>query len=246
MFGPLVPILAVFAAPPAIELNPRVDLDHRVMRDLHTHVDRALECAKTGAWNEAVAHSDLVLSIGSLGYKVRFEDGNERDRAKLEKAVEDAARMWEEVLDYQVDFVPDEDGPIQITFMNSVRRGGRDVGGSVQWRRDVVENSAGEFRCVLDAKVSIRTKKLDGRAMSADHLRHVAAHELGHVLGLGESAHVGDIMGPLDFARPAKRIGSDESEALRIVRERALAVRRASLVSALQELEGYNLPRASR
>lgn len=222
------------------------EIDGLVMPELRAQLDVAHQSVNRGEWSRGLAHSNAVLMLQGLDYSVDLNQVPEPDRKKCIESLEAAMSQWSGALGDQIRFNRVESGGIVIIFQPDLSSRGRAVGGHTKWRRDVRIAPSGELQPVLEASIWIRTLQPGGRPMSFDHLRHIASHELGHVLGLADSPRIGDVMGPLDLGRPVKSIGKREIEALRAIRERALELRRECLVSALQELEGYNLARAAR
>ena len=87
-----------------------------------------------------------------------------------------------------------------------------------------VQNSA-KVRHLKKMGLNVR-RKPNGRPLSFEQLRACAAHELGHVLGLDDSPNNGDLMGRMDFNRPATFIRSEEVSMLIDARQEASAIRR--------------------
>lgn len=222
------------------------ELRSLVMPELHAQVEVAHESVRRGEWSRGLAHSNAVLMLQGIEYSVDLERVPESEQKRCVDALNAAIAQWSEALNGQVRFTRIDTGGIVITFQPDLESRGRPVGGHTKWRRDVKVGANGELQPTLEASIWIRTRQPSGRQMSFDHLRHISSHELGHVLGLADSNRIGDVMGPLDLGRPARAIAQREIEALRAIRERALDLRRECLVSALQELEGYNLARAAR
>lgn len=242
----LIAGLAVaLAAREPVATAPYVASD-RVLPEVHAQVDQATESYESGDWNRTIARSNVVLFVEAIRYKVEFNGTRERDVERQRDALRQAIEMWEEALGHEVQFVEDPEAIVTVTFQDSVQNRGQDVGGHIKWRRDISVLPSGDYAPNVKADIWIRTKQPNGRSMTVEAMKHVAGHELGHVLGMSDSRTVGDIMGPLDLRRPTKQLGQSEIEALRSVRLRAADLRRASLVSAIRELEGYNSTRAAR
>lgn len=243
-FGPLLAALTTFGNSDFPDVDVR---DARVLPDIQRHLTLADQSFKNGDWNTARAYSESMLLLGDVRYQVSYEGANERSRSQGERALKEAMAMWEAASEYQVTFTEVSTNPtVLIRFAPEVESRGRDVGGHVQWRRGIKKNEVGEIVAHAEFEIWIRTVQPNGKPMRLDHMRHVAAHELGHVLGMNDSSREGDIMGPLNLGRPAQKLQREEVESLQRMRQRALNVRRASLITAIYELEGYNLQRASR
>lgn len=246
MIANFVAILTGLNAAPSASLSSTAELELRVMPEMRRHVQLASNCFREQKWNESIAYADSVLLLGSTNYSVQFDSSSKNDETKCRNAVGQAVSMWESALDHQVQFTESSQPNIQFRFEKEVKSANREIGGHVQWSRSVAANSAGEFVPKLTATIWVRTSQPDGKPMKPEHLRHVIAHELGHILGLNDSKVVGEVMGPLDLRRPAKKLAINETQAITTIRNQALQMRKACLLSSLEELEGYNLPRATR
>jgi hypothetical protein len=240
-------VLTSLSLTPAGNLSPIDESDPRIQSDVYGHLRQAHRWAKFGRWQQALAHADAILCLDDLGYTIEFEGFSSKDRARSERSLQEAIKLWEVSLEDQIKFRRSEDKPIlTVHFQDAVISNGQHVGGHAKWLRTVEELPGREYRMNLNATIWIRTRQPNGKKMTFEQLRHVAAHELGHVLGLADSPCDTDIMGPLHLEVPVTKISDDERNSIRKVRDRALELRRASLISALMELEGYNLKSASR
>jgi hypothetical protein len=246
MIANALAILTGLSVTPSASLSSPAELELRVMPELRRHAQMASDCFHDQNWNKSIAHADTVLLLGSTSYSIQFDSSSKEDEKKCRDAVGQAVSMWESALEHQVQFAESSEPNIQFRFEKEVKSANREVGGHVQWNRSVSANSAGEYVPKLTATIWVRTDQPNGKAMKPDHLKHVIAHELGHILGLNDSKRVGDIMGPLDLKSPAKSLAKNEIQAISTIRNQALQMRKACLLSALEELEGYNLPRATR
>jgi len=227
--------------------SPSSDASCRVLDDVERHLNSASQGLKDGRWSKALAHIDVVAPIGKIKYRVEI-DQDAGDKTVIREALKSAEAIWEAALNGQVDFVEDADSTgMVIRFQRTVQMNGREVGGHTKWTRAIYTSAEGESRGEVKANVWARTTApVSGKPLTKAQLAHVVAHEIGHLVGLGDSPNRGDVMATLDLNAPASRLGAEELEAVRTMRERAFELRQESLKSALRELEGYNLPRASR
>ena len=243
---PIASFVTVWMMGPEFNSSVRIEPNHRLLPELYRHIELAGERLQSGDWNEALAHSNTAAVVGEIAYQVNWGEANPKEVTKRKRAINDAMHQWETVLGGQIQFVDAPTEGIHINFRDSLQSNGRDTGGHAEWRRQVSQSPSGEYVSQLTGDIDIRWLQPNGKPMTFDQLRHIAMHEIGHVLGMADSGHVGDIMGPLDLSRPAKKLAPAEVEAMLTLRERALALRKVSLVSALRDLEGYTLPRATR
>jgi predicted Zn-dependent protease len=211
----------------------------QILPDMMQHLDCAKSYARRGDYEVAVAHADIVLLNHRV--KVYMDKGRtDSDTATLcQQALEGAMTMWQAALSDDVRFetvTSDKEADIVVRFDSDVVSGsGREVGGTVNWSRSVVSDSSGTHG-IVKAQIRVRTHCPGSGRMNLEQMRHVACHELGHVLGLGDSPRVGDIMGPLDLRRPVTAIGTEEVDALRAIRDSANEVRRDALQKFLMHL----------
>ncbi len=231
-------------APPPADLGAP---DPRIQPEVYRHLDESRRHIRNGNWQLAMAHSEAVLCIDEIRYAVTFENADAQTESRCRKAIDAATQLWEQSLGNQVDFRESYVDPIvHIVFKESVMTRGRDVGGHVKWTRSIERLPGDQYRMYLRADIQVRTRQPNGHKMSEKHLTHVAMHELGHVLGLSDSLEVGDVMGPLALQEPVSAPQKHELRSILRIRETALELRRACLVTGIMELEGYNLARESR
>ncbi len=199
-----------------------------VLPEVYQHLEFARKCLDQGNVDATVASSDLIL----LPHIKVYVD----DRAAPSRAVEalrDAQTAWERALGQEVHFVsvpsPGQ-ADVTIHYASTMRREGRDVGGFATWKRSVRKATWG-YDSRLTADIELRLDQPNGQPMTRPQLHHAAMHELGHILGLDDSAQVGEIMGPLLLSRPAERLANGEIQALCEVRAQAQSVRMSALFS---------------
>lgn len=195
-------------------------------------LDRAERSLQSGSFSEAMACTEAVLLKPTLNVNVKVQGLSDSESDQAEAVVSDALSAWEEALGYEVVFLRSEanEADVTISFAPSVRHLGREVAGVANWSRQVY-NWGGTFSTRVSADIKVRTTTIDGAAMSAACLKHATMHELGHVLGLSDSARVGDLMGPMDVSRPATGPSDRELSTLLGYRSRAVSAMQACLTA---------------
>lgn len=178
-----------------------------------------------GRYEAGLAASQVVL----LG-EVRYSTAAASDTAKA--VLLEAMREWELATDGEVKFVeaPAKEAKIMLSWADSLRKHGADVGGYAKWKRAVRRDGTGVLQPELSAQIELRLRLPDGRAMSRDQLKQCALHELGHILGLDDSRAKSEVMSPLDPARPITRPSPADVQALSALRLRASQLLRSATV----------------
>lgn len=193
---------------------------------LWDHLEHAQSCLADGRHVEAQAYAEMILLRKEVRYAVDYSTAPASVRADVETAVQDAIKVWEEALDGDVKYVPADwaYADVRIKFRESIRHYGVDVAGLATWTRHVTAWSQDRFFYQVRGDISIRTATPLGTDMSLDALRHSVIHELGHILGLQDSYRFGDVMAPLDLARPVTRPSELEVGMLQELRDEASMV----------------------
>ncbi len=219
----------------------------RVLPDVLEHLSLAESGAAHGRFNAALAHAQMVLLQDVVRYRIAFDDGSAPREAECREALNRAFDLWRSALQWEVDFQeagPGHQAELTVTFQQANPSRNRMSAGHIEWRRTVVLHGD-RFETKFEADIRIRTVRPGGRPMTVDQIAHAASHELGHVFGLKDSRKIGEIMGPLDLRRPARRLAARETEAIFELRRRARQIRGESLLAGLWGLEGYNRLRAA-
>jgi hypothetical protein len=212
--------------------EPKIVWGERLLPDMHQHLGYAQKSLQQGNWEVAIAHTEIAAPVGTLRYTLEHQSSSV-DSTMCQRALDQATQLWEDTIYGQVDFAESADQPsIRVYFQDSVVSKGREVGGHAKWTR-TVSSMFGDVKSELRAEIWVRTRQPNGRPMTLAQLKHVIAHEFGHLLGLSDSSRVGDIMGPLDLGRPAERPSFEEVVALRSLRDEAMSVKRNSLLWVL-------------
>lgn len=221
---PFITLLAVASF--AGERNPLIQ--NRV-NDL---LDRAETSMSSGRFEEAVACTEAILLKPIVNVYVDTKGLPDSEMEQAEEVTSKALSTWEESLNYEVTFMRSEESEadIKIGFRDSVYHLGRSVAGIAVWSRQVY-NWGNRFTSRVSAEIKIRTHDENGQLVSPEAMLQTSLHEVGHVLGLWDSARVGDVMGPLMVSRPVTKPTEREIEALLAVRNRAVYVSQGSLTA---------------
>ncbi|MCH7904125.1 MAG: matrixin family metalloprotease [Armatimonadetes bacterium] len=197
-----------------------------VQSRMYQHLDYAQDLVEKGRVNEAQAYAELMLMREDI--KVFVDRSNlPRDmRSDALRALMGAAELWESALNREVNFrfTTREEADVIVAYTGVMKFGGREAAGNARWSRQVQAWSNDRYTTRVTAYITLRTHKPNGGMMNYSQMRHTAAHEFGHILGLEDSGRQGDIMGPLLFNRPVMRASDREIEGLLAFRDQVRQV----------------------
>jgi|GEM_PF-1089562 len=219
----LLPILALGALSAAS--FARLDaLLAPVLPEVNKHLQEGQADIASNTMPMAKAHAQVVLLGKDLSVGVLFQNIPAAEHQHCLDALDSAMQEWNSVLGGTVNFTRANTGDftnITVRFRPKVVMKGEDVAGYVNWKRSIKTPTTGDPKGIFYADLQIREKQLDGSLMPLPAMRHAAMHELGHVLGLDDSSHVGDVMGPLDVENPVASPSDLEIATVKSLREKA-------------------------
>lgn len=192
--------------------SPEVGQNPLVQRNVYRDLMRGEQALAEGNWAKGAAYAELVLTPAPIRVHVDEAALSLFDRSSAYKILEDAAEVWTDASHGRVrfEFVNDEYAPVKLRFENTVLFNGLDAAGRAVWSRKVLDWGSGQYQSQISGTIQVRTFAPNGRAMSPAAIRHTAAHELGHLIGLWDSPTPGHIMGPVNPDSPALNPSTDE------------------------------------
>lgn len=199
--------------------------DRALLREVKQHLDLAKENALRGIASGALTHAAVVSPDRKIRIRVDCAEIRPSEQGPYRNALSGALALWENALGQKL-FEVTYTGVADVTmhFKPNVANNGTDVCGHTAWARGII-GTGSQARAVLTADVQVRTFQPSGIPMTFDQVRACIAHELGHVLGLDDSASEGDIMAPMNLKRPAVSIRPEEIRSLVSAREEAAKIR---------------------
>jgi hypothetical protein len=228
-FASLVALVVV--APLGIGLAAAAPMDPGVL----IHMEHARESLREGHLSRALAHANVVLMDGPVYVWIDTSGAVPADRRAYEAACDEAIWLWENALGGSLLFLHTsrrEDAQVTIEFCDSLRYENKPVAGFIRWLRRVEYHGPDDARHSYRADIRLRTRTSWGARLSPEAVRHAAGHELGHLLGLGDTDERGRIMSAIDPHRPVAAPSSDEIRALLELREEAAQLRQESILRA--------------
>jgi hypothetical protein len=224
------------------EIPPPPDWSHYTdtIRETLTH---GMQLLASGDFEFAEGHFRGAKPRNPMYVYINANGAPRQFRRRCWRAAQEAMDVWNSAAAKLVNFVEID------------REERADV--VIQFEYDVADRENGQVRYVCgkclptaphDGKriepfavirVAVYCEGDGSAAHSSASLIHVVAHELGHTLGLGESAHKGDIMGPDDHqGAPATQVSADDLRRLR-----ALAALSDQLLAIAGKKETIVLPK---
>jgi predicted Zn-dependent protease len=202
---------------------PTLGRDTRVQDRLYEHLDHAEKALLYGQTSEAVAYAEMVLLRREITVYVDDSNAPWQIKEDAKRALRDAAVNWEDALNREVRFrfVSFPDADVVVRYAGEMRYDGKHAAGTVRWTRQVVSLGSDQFQYQVRATISLRTQSPRGGTMNYAQMLHTAGHELGHILGLEDTARQGDLMGPLRLDRPVERATGGEKNSLLTFRKQA-------------------------
>lgn len=200
--------------------------DERVQDRLYDHLDHAEQALLFGQTKEALAYAEMVLLRKEITIFVDDSNAPWQIKEDSKKALRDAAINWEDALGREIKFrfTTTADADVVVRYADAMRFDGKDAAGTVRWTRQVLDLGSEQYEYQVRANISLRTQAPNGAYMTYKQMLHTAGHEFGHILGLEDSARVGDLMGPLRLDRPVERATGNERDSLITFRQQASLV----------------------
>jgi len=218
-------LLAVAAATGALALCPASMLSkpELLLPELSNHMKQAQLDIQQGRWQMALAQADCILLSTPIRIWFGFDSKNRRNKGHAKNILK-AMDLWQRSMADETLFEVVDDAEVadvRVFLVDEIQRDGYNSGGTIRWERAIVPTDAGGFETRYRAEITLALSGPNGRKLNSNQMVHAAAHELGHVLGLQDNSEVGNIMGPLDLRKPARK--PSESEILALTEVRALA-----------------------
>ncbi len=201
-----------------------------VLPEMSRHLAFADRCLRSGDLEGVLASTELILLP-----RLRVYVDPATSTCAAGTGLSEAIALWSQATDEEVTFTRVSDpssADVVVRFQTSLGRNTTDFGGFTTWKRSVLRDGR-KAAWSLHADVALRTVQPNGTPMTAAQVRHAALHELGHVLGLADSNHGGEVMGPLDLSRPVARPAQAEVDELRRLRRDASDIRNLALAAFL-------------
>lgn len=223
-----MPALLPFAL--ALLLSPQTGWEARPNRpievpaEVHKNVVETLNDAL-----EAQSKRDYQLSLALLhgviyqgGVKVAVDPRYPAPNAAAKEGLDRALRTWEQSLgnDDPIRLVSDPaSAEVKIQFVDKVPRSGHDALGLIELKKEYRWNNS-RYETIVSGTIYIQTH-FDKVQLDATQYSEVAAHELGHLLGLEDMPNTGQLMGPMLLEKPVPTPNRREVSAVQFVRNQA-------------------------
>lgn len=199
-----------------------------LLPEVRQRLDEAHRSLKDGSWQSAAAYADLVLISDNVSVYVNLEKVGASQRQTCMDALNASFDGWEAALNQTIHFQLESDpakATIKVTFRPDVWLSGDPVAGLTHWSRKI-RSSGGQVESVeFKADVNVRARGLHSENYPVETIRQETEHELGHILGLEDSRHVGDLMGAWDPRHPVDGPQEHEILAVKNLREEARRIK---------------------
>ena len=171
--------------------------------------------------HRAMAMLELLLVPMETDVFVNLEGVPENLRGRFASGIEAGFALWRQALGddfpFRLRFDGNRKAAVQIMLVDKIDDEYHQMGEMLITRR--VSWSKRSHRSELEGHMKISRFSSPGKHLSADEVKHIVAHELGHAFGLDDSDSLRQIMGPVLIGRPYARLNLDEIQRVRIIRE---------------------------
>ena len=215
-------LLCLFAVLVTVATASNETLPRSVADDVRSAMDKAGAALEDGDRQLA-----LALYKGSLypeGIKLAL-DGSTVTSDDQSRAVYLALGTWETELngDFPVTLVDEvKDADVVVRFVDSIPDRGTDALGVIKLEKRF-KWSQSRHEVTYKGTISV-VKTSNGDRLDMAETRDVVMHEIGHLLGLGDTPELGLLMGPMERGHPVNRPTAGEVEDIKTLR-RALRER---------------------
>ncbi len=203
-----------------------------ILPEIQKQLADGRRCVISGDLDVAIAHANLVLVSEQVAVCPKYDRVSASQKKICARALNASFAAWESALDQSIHFHLEDDpnkADIVINFKFDVRMGSEPVAGFTNWKRAIKSEGGKVTETSFKADVQVRTHDLNHSQMPFECIRQETEHELGHILGLEDSDTEGDIMAPLNLARPVSYPRSYEVNAVQKVRDEARRIRDEAL-----------------
>ena len=199
-----------------------------LLPEVKMRLQEAHKSLKDGSWQFAAAYADLVLISDNVSVYVNLDKVSASQRQTCMDALNASFDGWETALNHSIHFQLESDpakATLKVTFCPDVRLGRDPVAGLTHWSRKIRSSGSQVESAEFRADVNVRARGLHSENYPVQIIRQETEHELGHILGLEDSEHVGDLMGAWDPRHPVDGPQEYEILAVKNLREEARRIK---------------------